>query len=258
MNETNSTRDRVRALVRDVLENATIIDDSNSSDVETTITAAPSSPKIESSFDRDESAKTLLTEDDLRGLENNARLRIAENARFTPLASDLIRERQIELVVKSSRNSAIKVQTIALGADHGGFQFKEQLKDFLAKQNFSVRDFGTNSEAAVDYPDFANAVARAVAEKQVDVGIVIDGAGIGSAMAANKVKGARAAACYTIALAKNSREHNGANILTLGSKQNTFAEICEIVNAFLSTDLTEDRHRKRVEKISAIERQYQL
>ncbi|HLM03457.1 MAG TPA: RpiB/LacA/LacB family sugar-phosphate isomerase, partial [Pyrinomonadaceae bacterium] len=90
----------------------------------------------------------------------------------------------------------------------------------------------------------------------VDVGIIIDGAGIGSAMTANKVPGVRAAACYTIALAKNSREHNGANVLTLGSGQNNFNEIREIVEAFLTSDLTEERHKKRVGKIEAIERQY--
>ena len=119
-----------------------------------------------------------------------------------------------------------------------------------------VRDFGTNSTDAVDYPDYAHAVAVAVANKTVDVGIIIDGAGIGSAMTANKVPGVRAAACYNAALAKNSREHNGANVLTLGSGQNSYAEIKEIVEAFLSNDLTEDRHKKRVGKIDAVEKQY--
>jgi RpiB/LacA/LacB family sugar-phosphate isomerase len=119
-----------------------------------------------------------------------------------------------------------------------------------------VRDFGTNSKDAVDYPDFAHAVAVAVSRKQTDVGIIIDGAGIGSAMTANKVPNVRAAACYSVALARNSREHNGANVLTLGSGQNSFAEIKEIVEAFLSNDLTEDRHKKRVGKIDAIQNQY--
>jgi ribose 5-phosphate isomerase B len=119
-----------------------------------------------------------------------------------------------------------------------------------------VRDFGTNSDQAVDYPDFAHAVARSVAAKHVDVGIVIDGAGIGSAMAANKVSGVRAAACYSPALARNSREHNGANILTLGSGQNTFDEAKEIVRAFITTELTEERHKRRVSKIDGIEMEY--
>jgi ribose 5-phosphate isomerase B len=119
-----------------------------------------------------------------------------------------------------------------------------------------VRDFGTNSTDAVDYPDFAHAVARSVGEGHVDVGIIVDGAGIGSAMAANKVPGVRAAACYNAALAKNSREHNGANVLTLGSGQNSIDEIKQIVEAWISTELTEERHKKRVNKINTIETQY--
>ncbi len=129
------------------------------------------------------------------------------------------------------------------------------MKTFLSEREFQVRDFGTDSEDAVDYPDFAYAVANSVSERQSDVGIIIDGAGIGSAMAANKVLNVRAAACYNAVLAKNSREHNGANVLTLGSGQNSFAEIKEIVEAFLTNDLTEERHKKRVAKINAIERQ---
>ena len=119
-----------------------------------------------------------------------------------------------------------------------------------------VRDFGTDSEDAVDYPDFAHAVARSVSGRQVDVGIIIDGAGIGSAMTANKVPGVRAAACYSVTLAKNSREHNGANVLTLGAGQNTLDEVRAIVEAFISTDISEERHRTRVAKIDNIEKQY--
>ncbi|MDQ6787443.1 MAG: ribose 5-phosphate isomerase B [Acidobacteriota bacterium] len=168
----------------------------------------------------------------------------------------MIQEKAIVLIKKSSRRASTKVKTVAVGCDHGGFEFKEQLKDFLEGLGLQVRDFGTNSKDAVDYPDFAHAVAKSVSEKTADVGIIIDGAGIGSAMTANKVPFVRAAACYNAALAKNSREHNGANVLTLGSGQNSFAEIKEIVEAWLAADLTEDRHKKRVAKIEAIERQY--
>ncbi len=133
---------------------------------------------------------------------------------------------------------------------------KEQLKDYLNELGLHVRDFGTNSKDSVDYPDFAHAVANAVSQKHIEVGIIIDGAGIGSAMAANKVPNVHAAACYNVALAKNSRQHNGANVLTLGSGQNSFAEVKEIVLAFLTNEITEERHRKRVGKIDAIERQY--
>ena len=168
----------------------------------------------------------------------------------------IIKKKKLVLIKKEPRKSSVKVKTVAIGADHGGFPVKEQLKTFLRDLGRQVRDFGTNSTDAVDYPDFAHAVAKAVSGRQVDVGIIVDGAGIGSAMTANKVPNVRAAACYSVALAKNSREHNGANVLTLGSGQNNFAEIKEIVEAFLSADISEDRHKKRVGKIDAIEREY--
>jgi ribose 5-phosphate isomerase B len=191
----------------------------------------------------------VITETDVRG-------RIAEGARLTPLAADIVRERRIELVRRTPRRGSRERKLIAVGADHGGFPMKEELKAFLSELGHRVHDFGTNSEDAVDYPDFAHAVARAVSEGQSDVGIIIDGAGVGSCMTANKVPGVRAAACYSVAVAKNSREHNDANVLTLGSKTITSAEMREIVEAWLSTEISEDRHRKRVAKIVAVERQY--
>ncbi len=217
---------------------------------------AESAPSTEPEFARDESAKMVITEDDVRGLEEGARLRIHEQARLTPLAADIVRERRIELVRRVPRRGSRAAKMIAVGADHGGFPMKEELKNFLTESGHRVHDFGTNSEDAVDYPDFAHAVARAVADGRADVGIIIDGAGVGSAMTANKVPGVRAAACYSVAVAKNSREHNDANVLTLGSKTITSDEMREIVNAWLSTELSEERHRKRVAKITAVERQY--
>lgn len=256
MSENNEARERVRALVKEVLANVPVEEENAPETLPKHIVVNSLKDEFSKEFDRDESAKNLIAEDDLRGLELGARLRVADDAKFTPLANDIIGEKQIILIKKSSRRSSTKVQSIAVGCDHGGFQFKEQLKSFLSERGFQVRDFGTNSEDPVDYPDFAHAVANSVSEKQSDVGIIIDGAGIGSAMTANKVFGVRAAACYNAALAKNSREHNGANVLTLGSGQNSFSEIKEIVEAWLTTDLTEDRHKKRVAKIEAIERQY--
>jgi ribose 5-phosphate isomerase B len=260
MAEDKETRaERVRALVREVLANVPVEDEEKESGAETfpqRVVVNSLKDEIGKEFDRDESAKSLIAEDDLRGLDEGARVRVSESARFTPLAQDIIREKGIHLIKKSSRNASIKVKSIALGCDHGGFEFKERLKDFLDRLGLQIRDFGTNSKDAVDYPDFAHAVAKAVGEKSVDVGIIIDGAGIGSAMTANKVPGVRAAACYSVALARNSREHNGANVLTLGSGQNSFEEIEEIVKAWLGTDLTEERHKKRVGKIDSIERQY--
>jgi ribose 5-phosphate isomerase B len=212
--------------------------------------------KYDREFDRDESAKSLITEDDLRGLEPGARIRVASDAKFTPLAQDLIVDRGIELLKKEPRQTAIKARSVAIGADHGGYEAKEHLIGYLGDLGVKVRDFGTNSKDAVDYPDFAHAVAQAVGAGHVDIGIVIDGAGIGSAMSANKVPGVRAAACYSTALARNSREHNGANLLTLGSGQNTVNELKEIVEAFLSTEISEERHKRRVSKIENIDRQY--
>ena len=165
-----------------------------------------------------------------------------KDAKFTPLAADIVSDKQIVLIRKESRDAGLLIKSVAIGADHGGFAMKEQLKVYLTDLGLQVRDFGTNSTDAVDYPDFAHAVAKAVGAKHVDAGIIIDGAGIGSAMTANKVPGVRAAACYSPALAKNSREHNGANVLTLGSGQNSFDEVKEIVQAFVTTKLTEERH----------------
>ena len=207
-------------------------------------------------FTRDESSKTIITEDDVRGLETGARLRISEEAHLTPLAADIVSERGIELVRRRSRRGSHAEKIVAVGSDHGGYKMKEELKTLLAELGHHARDFGTDSTDAVDYPDFAHAVARAVAEGAADLGIVIDGAGVGSAMTANKVPGVRAAACYSVKVAVNSREHNDANVLTLGSGTITAAEMREIVTAWLSTEITEDRHRKRVAKIEAVERQY--
>lgn len=248
-------RERVRALVREVLKS---VPEEAAAEKHAPAHFVVNSlqDKIGREFDRDESSKQLLTEEDLRGLEEGSRIRVAENVKFTPSAQDLVNEKHLVLIKKESRSRSIKVKSIAIGADHGGFPLKEQLKEFLTGLGLSVRDFGTNSTDAVDYPDFAHAVAVAVADRHVDIGIVVDGAGIGSAMAANKVPGVRAAACYNAALARNSREHNGANVLTLGSGQNSFAEMKEIVEAFLTSELTEERHRKRVAKIDTIGNHY--
>ena len=252
----DSTRDRVRALVREVLAKAapeTADPQPTPSRFVDTVPETTAQP----AFTRDESAKSIITEDDVRGLEPGAVLRIGEDARLTPLAADIVNERKIQLTRRASRRGSKASKHVAVGADHGGFKMKEELKMLLNDLGHKVQDFGTDSESAVDYPDFAHAVARAVADGTSDVGIIIDGAGVGSAMTANKVPGVRAAACYSVAVARNSREHNDANVLTLGSKTITSAEMREIVTAWLATEISEDRHRKRVAKIDAIQRQYQ-
>lgn len=252
----DSDRDRIRALVRKVLAQAMPAAEQPSSQTSSSFIDTLPKTKASDEVTRDESSKVVITEDDVRGLEQGAVLRIGELARLTPLANDIIREKGIEVVRRVSRRGSKTSKLIAVGADHGGFKMKEELKNFLIESGHRVHDFGTNSSDAVDYPDFAHAVARAVADGTADVGIMIDGAGVGSAMTANKVPGVRAAACYSVAVARNSREHNGANVLTLGSGTISSAEMREIVSAWLGTELTEDRHRKRVSKIDAIDRQY--
>jgi deoxyribose-phosphate aldolase len=147
-----------------------------------------------------------------------------------------------------------KALRIAVGADHGGFELKDQIASYLKSLGHSVQDCGTNSKDAVDYPAFASAVARLVASGACDFGIMVDGAGIGSAMTANKVRGVRAAACYNEALARNSREHNDANVLTLGSGQTSIDQARPIIDVFLGTECVAERHRRRVEMIMEVER----
>ena len=143
---------------------------------------------------------------------------------------------------------------IAIGADHGGFELKEQLKSFLRDKGHAVRDLGTNSKDPVDYPKIAKEVAELVSKGTVRYGIMVDGAGIGSAMVANKVPGVLAAAAYNEALARNSREHNDANVLTLGSGQVSTEQAKRIVEVFLETECTADRHRKRVDMIRELDK----
>ncbi|HVF68570.1 MAG TPA: RpiB/LacA/LacB family sugar-phosphate isomerase [Pyrinomonadaceae bacterium] len=279
MPEGDSTRDRVRALVREVLKTAAPAEETGSPDSPDAsegsraavsaqvpraderararvVDVAQPAPQPARDYTHDESSKTVITEDDVRSLPEGARLRVAESARLTPLAADIVRERRIELVRRAPRRGTRAEKIVAVGADHGGYPMKEELKKLLAELGHRVRDFGTDSTDAVDDPDFAHAVARSVSEGEADLGIVIDGAGVGSAMTANKVPGVRAAACYSVKVAVNSREHNDANVLTLGSGTINTREMRDIVTAWLSTEITEDRHKRRVAKIEAVERQY--
>jgi deoxyribose-phosphate aldolase len=149
--------------------------------------------------------------------------------------------------------SAVSEKSIAIGSDHGGFRLKEILKVHLRDQGYEVNDCGTFGEKSVDYPDIARDVAQQVAIKQSSFGVIVDGAGIGSAMVANKISGVRAALCYDLSSAKNSREHNDANVLTLGAGLIGINLAKQIVDTFLSHSCTVDRHLKRVQKIDEIE-----
>ncbi len=182
--------------------------------------------------------------------------RVPYDAILTPLARDeagrrglLLREVPEEQAAPAQEPSRL----VALGADHGGFAMKQYLKPLLEQLGFTVKDFGVHQETPVDYPDIALAVARAVAQGEAAGGIIIDGAGIGSCMVANKVPGVRAALCYDKASARNSREHNNANVLTLGGRLIPFELAAEVVALWLHTPFAGGRHAKRVAKIDALD-----
>jgi ribose 5-phosphate isomerase B len=144
---------------------------------------------------------------------------------------------------------------IALGADHAGYQLKDQIKQYLEQQGISVRDEGTSSAESVDYPDYARAVAHDVSKQRADLGILVCGSGIGMAITANKVDGIRAANVSTEYEAQMSREHNNANVLALGARIISADEALRIVDKWLATPFAGGRHERRVEKIMAIEKE---
>lgn len=143
---------------------------------------------------------------------------------------------------------------IALGCDHGGFHLKEVVKEYLQSQNIEVKDCGTYDMSSVDYPDFAQKVAESVLNKESELGILICGTGIGISIAANKIRGIRAALCHDVFSAKATKEHNNANILCMGERVIGAGLAVEIVKAFVETPFSNDeRHIKRIQKITKIE-----
>ena len=181
-------------------------------------------------------------EEEVRALVGQIVDAMAEStATSPPPASEVVEEREA---------------VIAVGADHGGFRLKERIAFRLREQGHQVVDCGTDSPDAVDYPDFALAVAEKVSSGDCRWGIVVDGAGIGSSMVANKVPGVRAALCYDISSARNSREHNHANVLTLGAGLIGESLALQIVEAWLAMPWGEGRHARRVDMIDDIDRKY--
>lgn len=200
--------------------------------------------------------RRVITE---RDVPHEGELRVPKGTIFTPSARDVARERGVhilELDPHEVNTVAPPSRTVALGADHGGFRMKERLKMIFADFGFSVRDVGVYEEKAADYPDIAHAVAKLVAGGDACCGVIVDGAGIGSAMAANKVPRIRAALCYDRASAKNSREHNHANVLTLGGRLLTDSQAEDVLRTWLSTPWGGGRHQARIDKITDIERAY--
>jgi ribose 5-phosphate isomerase B len=214
------------------------------------------------------STRPLVTEAAVRVVPLGGRLSVSQEALVTPLARQIALERRVTLektpaaAIPSAADaprpdpSPTDQKTVAIGADHGGYELKEMLKGYLGELGYAVIDCGTDSTAAVDYPDFAFAVARLVAQARAWRGIVIDGAGIGSCMAANKVPGVRAAMCYDQATAVNSREHNDANVLTLGAGLIGPNLARQIAKTWLETPHGGGRHARRVTKIVDIERRF--
>jgi ribose 5-phosphate isomerase B len=209
--------------------------------------------------------KPLITAADLESVPQNSVLDVTEDTLITPLAHEDAERRGIifravsqsrahdPAVAKTEGLPEKSARIVAIGADHGGFELKQQLKSHLRDWGYQVLDLGTDSAEAVDYPDFAEAVGLAVARGEAWLGIVLDSAGIGSSIAANKVPGVRAALCYDRATARNSREHNDANVLTLGAKLMSPEAAREIVALWLATPFAGGRHQRRVDKIRSIE-----
>lgn len=223
--------------------------------------AGEGKPATRPSADRPK-RRRVVSEEQVRDATPGQELAAPADAVVTPLARALARERRVAIGQGGPKATAQPAsgrwnRVVALGADHGGFEMKEDLRAYVKELGYLVKDCGTGSTDAVDYPDFAVAVAASVAGGECAFGIMVDGAGIGSCMVANKVPGVRAAMCYDLASARNSREHNDANVLTLGGRMITKDLARQVVKVFLETACTEERHLKRVRKIMDVERRYQ-
>jgi ribose 5-phosphate isomerase B len=202
----------------------------------------------------------MITEADARVLEYGSTVTLVAGGHVTPLAQDTLNARRIALIRESGDVDASSlapradVKTVALASDHTGVTLKTAIRTHLRGRAVAVHDLGTDSSDPVDYPDVAASVARQVARGEADAGIVIDGAGLGSTIAANKIRGVRAAMCLNVTLARYARQHNGAHVLALGSTLVTTADALEIVNVFIDTPMREARYIRRLAKIRDLER----
>lgn len=203
----------------------------------------------------------IITEADARVLMHGETVILARRGHITPLAHDTLRERRItvEHEGRTSPEDAslappADIRSVALASDHTGIKLRQGLLVFLRGRGLAVTDLGTNGPDPVDYPDVAASVGDLVARHEVDAGIVIDGAGIGSAIAANKIRGVRAVMAATETIARYSREHNGANVLTLGATLVSLEEARAIVTTWLTTPMREPRYIRRLAKIRDLER----
>ena len=207
---------------------------------------------------------SLISEADARRLEPGSIVELEPGGRVTPLAADTLRARRVTVVPAGTSDPTLPpdlapispIVRVVIGSDHSGVALKAALVSHLRQAGRTVTDVGTSGPEPVDYPDIAGAVAIVVARREADAGIAIDGAGLGSAIAANKVRGIRAAMCSTPTLARYARQHNGANVLALGATLVDPAQAKEIVDTWLSTPMNEARYIRRLLKVRRLEEKF--
>ncbi len=203
----------------------------------------------------------IITEADARVLEMGETVALRKGGHVTPLAADTLKARRVTVVADDRLDRADEglapvsdIRRLAIGSDHGGLSLKAAIVAALRSRGIAVDDLGTLTTDPVDYPDTASRVAKAVARGEADAGIVIDGAGIGSAIAANKIAGVRAAVCHDATMARYARQHNGANVLSLGATLIETKAALDVVGVWLATPMTEPRYIRRLAKIRALEK----
>jgi ribose 5-phosphate isomerase B len=205
----------------------------------------------------------MITEADARVIEYGSTVTLVAGGHVTPLAADTLKARRVSVirdgvdVDEASLAPPAEIRTVAIGGDHTSVTLKAAIVAHLRARGIAAHDLGTNSSEPVDYPDTAGAVAVQVARGEADAGIAIDGAGLGSAIAANKLRGVQAAMCTDRTLARYAREHNGANVLALGSTLVSTPDALDIVDTFLGTPMREARYIRRLAKVRELERRQQ-
>ncbi len=202
----------------------------------------------------------IITEADARVLEIGETVALRPGGHVTPLAADTLRARRVTVVAEHLLDRAdedlapvSEIRRVVIGSDHSGLSLKGTIVAALRARGIAVEDLGTLTAEPVDYPDTAARVARSVARREADAGIVIDGAGIGSAIAANKIAGVRAAVCHDTTMARYSRQHNGANVLSLGATLIQPKDALDVINVWLATPMSEPRYIRRLAKIRGLE-----
>jgi ribose 5-phosphate isomerase B len=202
----------------------------------------------------------IITEADARIIDVGDTVALRKGGHVTPLAADTLKERRVtvvseDLIDRSDDGLApvADIRRVAIGSDHSGLSLKSAIVAALRGKGIAVDDLGTLTADPVDYPDTAARVAKSVARGEADAGIVIDGAGIGSAIVANKIAGVRAAVCHDQTMARYARQHNGANVLSLGSTLIQTKDALDVINVWLNTAMNEPRYIRRLAKIHALE-----